>query len=181
MIKCSVYIASSADGFIAGPDGDIEWLHNPEFADAAQTGLVYSDFISDIDAIVMGRHTFEKVLTIDAWHYGNTEVIVLSSKNPDIPDTLKGKVRVLSGSPVEITDQLAGEEKKHLYIDGGNTIQRFLDAGLINEMTITVLPLLLGKGIPLFGNNAKTQPLELMDVSVADSGTVQKRYRVPAG
>ncbi|WP_421773692.1 dihydrofolate reductase family protein [Gracilimonas sp.] len=179
-MKCSVYIATSTDGYIAKPDGGIEWLHRAEYADATNLGLVYTDFISTVDAIVMGRHSYEKVLTFDEWYYEDMEVIVLTTQDLTIPDHLNenGKVRFESGTPQEIVAKLSGEGKQHLYIDGGITIQRFLEAKLINELTITVIPILLGKGIPLFGKGSVEQPLELIDVFSSDSGTVQKRYKI---
>lgn len=177
-MKCSVYIATSADGFIARQDGDIDWLLRPEFDDAGKIGLVYNDFISTVDAIVMGRHSFEKVLTFDQWYYEGTEVVVLSSQNLKVPEHLADKVRVTSGTPEQIVEELAKDGKKHLYIDGGITIQRFLEAKLIHELTITVIPILLGSGIPLFGNEGIEQRLELIDVFTSENGTVQKRYRV---
>lgn len=177
-MKCSVYIAASTDGFIAKSDGDIEWLMRSEYEDAGKIGLVYDEFISTVDAIVMGRHSFEKVLTFDKWYYEGTEVIVLTTKNLTVPENLTGKVRFESGTPHDIVAKLAKEGKKHLYIDGGITIQRFLEARLINELTITVIPILLGSGIPLFDNGGKEQPLELIEVFTSDNGSVQKRFRI---
>ncbi|HAC15129.1 MAG TPA: deaminase [Bacteroidetes bacterium] len=177
-MKCSVYIATSADGFIARPDGDVDWLHRPEFDDAGKIGLVYNEFISTIDPIVMGRHTFEKVMTFDHWYYEGTEVVVLSTQSLKVPKHLAGKVRVTSGAPEHIVTELANDGKQHLYIDGGITIQRFLQAKLIHELTITVIPILLGSGIPLFGINGTEQLLELIEVFSSEKGTIQKRYRV---
>ena len=177
-MKCSVYIATSTDGFIAKPDGDIEWLLRPEYEDASKLGLVYNEFISTVDAIVMGRHSYEKALSFDEWYYDGTEVIVLTTKDLTVPENLTGKVKFESGTPQEIVANLTKEGKEHLYIDGGITIQKFLEAKLINELTITVIPILLGNGIPLFGNNDAEQSLELIDVSSSESGTIQKRYRV---
>ena len=177
-MKCSVYIATSADGFIAKPDGGIDWLLQPEYEDAGKLGLVYNKFISTVDAVVMGRHSFEKILTFDEWYYEGTEVIVLTTKDVAVPENLTGKVRIESGSPQEIVAMLANEGKKHLYIDGGITIQRFLEAKLIDELTITVIPILLGSGIPLFGNAGMEQALELIELFTSDNGTIQKRYRV---
>jgi len=179
-MKCSVYIATSTDGFIATPDGGIEWLLRSEYEDAGKIGLVYNKFISTVDAIVMGRHSFEKVLTFDEWYYEGTEVIVLTTQNLKVPENLTGKVRFKSGTPQEIVKELAKEGKKHLYIDGGITIQRFLEEKLINELTITVIPILLGSGIPLFGNEGTEQPLELIEVFTSSNGTVLKRYRIKA-
>lgn len=177
-MKCSVYIATSTDGFIAKPDGDIEWLLRSEYSDAAKVGLVYNEFISTVDAIVLGRHSYEKALTFDEWYYEGTEVIVLTTQELTVPENLTGKVRIESATPQVIVSKLANEGKKHLYIDGGITIQRFLEARLINELTITVIPILLGSGIPLFGNEGIEQPLELIEVFTSDSGSVQMRYRV---
>ncbi len=177
-MKNSVYIATSADGFIARTDGDIDWLMRPEFNDAATLGLVYSEFIKTVDAIVMGRHTYEKALTFDQWYYEGTEVVVLTSRKLDIPAELNGKVRVMSGTPDDIVSKLASEGKQHLYIDGGITIQRFLEAGLIDELTITEIPILLGSGIPLFGNMSHDQILKLIEVNTSENGVVQKRYKI---
>lgn len=177
-MKCSVYIATSADGFIAKPDGDIEWLLRSEYSDAGRIGLLYDDFISTVDALVMGRHSFEKVLTFGQWPYDSTEVIVLTTRDLKLPKSLTGKVRVESGAPQELVTELTKEGKEHLYIDGGITIQRFLEAKLINELTITVIPILLGCGIPLFGNEGKEQALELIEVFTSDNGSIQKRYKV---
>jgi len=180
-MKCSVYIATSTDGFIAKSDGDIEWLLRPEYDDAGKIGLVYNEFISTVDAIVMGRHSFEKVLTFDEWYYEGTEVIVLTTQNLKVPENLTGKVRFESGSPQEIVAKLANEGKEHLYIDGGITIQMFLEAKLIDELTITVIPTLLGSGIQLFSNGGVEQPLELIEIFTSDKGSsIQKRYRVKA-
>lgn len=177
-MKCSVYIATSADGFIAKTDGDIEWLLRPEYEDAAKIGLVYDEFISTVDAIVMGRHSYEKVLTFNEWYYDGTEVIVLTTQDLTAPEHLSGKVRFESGTPQEIVSKLAKEGKKHLYIDGGITIQRFLEAKLINELTITIIPIFLGNGIPLFGNAGVEQPLQLIEVFTSNNGTIQKRYQI---
>lgn len=177
-MKCSVFIATSVDGFIARADGDIEWLMRPEFDDAGTLGLTYDVFISTVDAIVMGRNTYEKVLTFDKWYYEGVEVVVLTTRPLEIPAELVGKVRILGGSPAEIVSELASEGKNHLYIDGGVTVQRYLDAGLIDEITITEIPILLGTGIPLFGGGSKDHLLKLIEVNTSPKGVVQKRYKI---
>lgn len=176
-IKCSVFIATSVDGYIAGPKGDISWLENPDYASTKPPGLSYDDFISTVDGIVMGRNTFEKVLTFGSWPYEKTPVFVLTSRKLKIPDHLNGKVYIESGPPTEVAERLARKSKKHLYIDGGVTIQRFLNSGLIDELTITIIPVLLGEGIPLFSKSIPNQ-LRLMDTKSASNGFVQIRYRV---
>jgi len=177
-VKCSVYIATSADGFIAKPDGDIEWLHRPEYTVDNLEGMSYDEFIATVDGLVMGRHTFEKVLSFGVWPYEGTTVIVLSGSGMEIPDHLAGKARVLSGTPGDIVAQLGEEGYTHLYIDGGNTVQQFLRAGLIDEMTITCIPILLGDGISLFGAIGKEVPLRLIESSSSDNGFVQVRYAI---
>lgn len=177
-IKCSVYIATSVDGFIAKPNGDIEWLHRPEYSGAVLEGLSYDDFISTVDAILMGRNTFEKVLSFGSWPYEGTPVVVLSSRELDIPRHMKGAIRVESGNPAELVSMLESEGRQHLYVDGGATIQQFLQAGLIREITITRIPVLLGGGIRLFGSISIEVPLRLVAATSSDNGFVQVRYEV---
>lgn len=179
-IKCSVFIAASIDGFIARTDGDIEWLHRPEYECSALKGLSYDDFMATVDALVMGRKTLDKVLSFPEWPYENKPVIVLSRQGVTLPQTLHGKVDVQAGDPVFIVAQLAARGMKHLYIDGGQTIQAFLAAGLINEIVITRIPVLLGKGIPLFSQLGDERGLRLIGSSMSDNGFVQSRYQVLA-
>jgi dihydrofolate reductase len=178
IVKCSVFIAASVDGFIAGPQGELDWLVRPEFAPEEIKGLSYADFIVTVDALVMGRNTFETVMTFESWPYEGTPVIVLTHRMLKLPEALQGKVRVLSGSPENIVARLEAEGKKHLYIDGGKTIQDFLRAGLIDELTITRIPILLGAGIPLFGGNTPLQSLRLIASVASENGVVQDRYQV---
>lgn len=145
-IKCSVFIAASIDGFIARPDGDIEWLHRPEYESSGLNGITYESFIATIDGLVMGRKTLEKVLSFPEWPYEGTPVIALSHKTLEIPAHLQGKVEVLAADVSTLVDQLAERGMKHLYIDGGQTIQAFLEAGLLSELIITRIPILLGQG-----------------------------------
>lgn len=174
MKKQSVFIATSVDGFIARSNGDIDWLTEGE-GSSGEFG--YNDFIASIDAIVMGRHTFEKVLSFGKWPY-DLHVVVLSSQTPEIPDKLRQKVSHLSGSPAEIVNQLGGEGYDNLYIDGGKTIQQFLRAGFIQDMIITQIPVLLGEGIPLFGPVEKDIKLNHIFTKSFDNGFVQSRYVV---
>ena len=177
-LKCSVYIATSLDGYIAKPNGDIEWLHNPEYGPMDEGGLSYEQFISGIDVIVMGRNTYEKVLEFNPWPYEGTTVVVLTNRSLEIPGELQEKVITASGEPKHVVQELAGRGFRNLYIDGGLTIQRFLAAGLIDEITITQIPIILGDGIPLFGKMDNEFPLKLIDSTVYENGFVQFRYVV---
>lgn len=175
----SVFIATSLDGFIARKNGDIDWLtgreDGPEGDEAEPYG--YEAFINSIDAIVMGRNSYEKVLTFDKWYY-TKKVFVLTNRPLDIPAHLSGKVEGTSGQPKEVVEELADKGFHHLYVDGGKTIQQFLNAGFIQEMTITRIPVLIGEGIPLFGPVIHDIQLEHIDTKTFESGFVQSKYKV---
>lgn len=177
-MKCSVYIATSVDGFIARPDGDIEWLHNPEYVAPDAGDLGYDEFIKSVDVLIMGSTSFEKVLSFGEWPYDKTPVIVLSHRNLVIPDRLHGKVRVENLAPGELVSQLEREGASHLYIDGGKTIQGFMKAGLIHEITTTQIPIILGSGIPLFGSLGVERSLIHQGTKLYSNGFVQTTYRV---
>lgn len=177
-IKCSVFIAASIDGFIARPDGDIEWLHRPKYESSGLNGITYDSFIATVDALVMGRKTLEKVLSFPEWPYEGTPVIALSHKTLEIPVHLQGKVEVLAVDVSTLVEQLAERGMKHLYIDGGQTIQAFLEAGLLNELIITRIPILLGQGVPLFSQDGREYDRRHIDTCASDNGFVQSRYAV---
>lgn len=178
MSKCSVFIATSLDGFIAREDGGIDWLPTPDTESDGGEDYGYNDFISSIDALVMGRNTYELVLTFDKWYYGDLPVFVLTTRGVEIPDRISKTVSQLSGEPQEIVQLLAEKRYHNLYIDGGKTIQRFLNAGLIDEMTITTIPVLIGTGIPLFGPTNQDIPLELVESRSLNNQLIQTRYKV---
>jgi dihydrofolate reductase len=171
-VTVSVFIATSIDGFIARADGGLDWL--PE--DAEPHG--YDEFIAGIDAIVIGRKTFETVLGFPAWPYGDKRVVVLSSRPVDLSATVGGVAEQMSGPPAEIVARLAATGSHHLYIDGGITIQGFLRAGLIQRLVVTRVPVLLGDGIPLFGALPRDVRLRHMATRHFPSGLVQSEYQV---
>ena len=176
-IQVSVFIATSLDGFIARPDGDIAWLHEFEpMGDGDDGG--YSELFDSVDALVMGRGTFEKVLEFDGWPYGTKPVIVLSKSLTEVREKLRDHVRIDASTPQEILDTLSKEGCKHIYLDGGKVIQSFLREGLVDEMTLTVIPILLGQGLPLFGHLDADIKLQLLESRSWDNGFVQSRYRV---
>ena len=175
-MKASVFIATSLDGFIARPDGEIDWLMDPRY-DIEGEDFGFYDYIATVDAIIMGRNSFDKVLTFGSWHY-TKPVIVLTSRPLKIPEHLSGKAFVSSGTVPEILKEMEDKGYRHLYIDGGITIRRFLDAGVINELTITLIPVLIGDGIPLFG--ALDSDIKLSHKSTVSykTGLVQNTYAV---
>ncbi len=152
-VKVSVYIATSLDGFIAREDGGLDWLPgaDPEKQDESKAeDYGYREFMDSVDVLVMGRKTFEQVLCFGEWPYQNKRVIVLSSGNVPVPDELASPIEVRSCSPCDLVEQLDADGANHVYVDGGNTIQRFLSDGLIQQI-ITRIPVLIGTGIPLLG------------------------------
>lgn len=177
-IRCSVFIAASIDGFIARPNGDIEWLHLPEYETAKLNGVTYERFIATVDALVMGRKTLEKILSFPEWPYEGTPVIALSRQPLQIHAHLEGKVELMAGDVTSLVATLAERGMKHLYIDGGQTIQAFLEAGLVNELIITRIPVLLGQGIPLFSQIGRQLELRHIGTHESDNGFVQSRYQV---
>jgi dihydrofolate reductase len=170
----SVFIGISLDGFIARRNGDLDFL--PEQPEPHG----YDEFMATVDALVMGRGTFEKVLTFGSWPFGAKRVVVLSSRPLDLPKANGAVVEQMAGAPAEIVSKLAATGAHRLYIDGGITIQRFLRAGLIQRLIITRVPVLIGDGIPLFG--ALPGDIRLRHVATRSypSGLVQSEYDILA-
>lgn len=175
MKKNIVFIAKSLDGYIAGKNGELDWLHaipNPENNDMGYTALM-----EEIDAIVMGRTTFETVCGFGIeWPYSK-QVFVLSNTLKEIPEELNQKVSLTNGTPQEILNKIHKKGYFKLYIDGGRTIQDFLKADLIDELRITTIPILLGGGFSLFGDLPKPMELEHIESKVFLNQIVQDCYR----
>ena len=170
-----VFIARSLDGYIADRTGGLDWLYavpNPDHLD-----LGYEKFIKRVDAIVMGRTTFDMVNSFDMeWPY-KIPAFVLSSTIKSLPEELKDKVEILNGTLSKILDQIHERGFTQLYIDGGVTVQNFLKEDLIDEIIITTIPILLGGGTPLFGELPKEMEFEHMDSVLYLDAVVQNTYR----
>jgi dihydrofolate reductase len=169
----SVFIGTSVDGFIARPNGDLDFLP-PDGGE--EHG--YTEFFAAVDALVIGRGTFEKVLTFETWPYGKKPVVVLSSGEIDLSRVRDGVIEQMSGPPAEIVSRLEARGWRHIYVDGGITIQRFLRAGLIQRLVITRVPVLIGAGIPLFGALTADIRLEHMSTRTYPSGLVTSEYTI---
>ena len=172
-MTASVFVGTSLDGFIARSNGDLDFL--PEGGGEPHG---YAEFIASVDAIVLGRKSFEKVLTFEPWPYGAKRVVVLSSRPVDLAAAKGGTVEQMAGTPAEIVSRLAASGAHHLYIDGGITIQGFLRAGLIQRLTITHVPVLIGEGVPLFGSLPRDVRLQHVATRHYPSGLVQTEYRI---
>ena len=171
-----VFIAASLDGFIAREDGAIDWL--VPFSELGEDHG-YEDFIAGVDGIVMGRATYETVLGFGEWPY--TKPVVVMSRSlgdADVPQRLRRKVRITADAPTEIANTLQAEGWGSAYIDGGAVIRSFLAEALIGRITITLVPILLGSGRPLFGALGREVRLECEAVRPHRSGLVSLDYRV---
>jgi len=174
-IRLSVFIAMSLDGYIARLNGKLDWLEiNSDKSKAEDFG--YQTFVSRVDCIVMGRNTFEKVVSFPEWPYHNKRVIVLSRRWNQIPDQFVGLAELYSGKVELLTVELQNQGVKHVYVDGGITIQSFIQQRLLSDITITTVPIILGKGLPLFGTTREDQNLQLENTQSFPSGFVQASY-----
>ena len=172
-MKTSVYIGTSLDGFIAKTDGNIDWLTQYANDDAIHA---YEEFISGIDAIVIGRGTFEKILTFPSWPYIK-KAFVLSTAIKQLPDAIRDKATLLSLKPKELLSYLSPLGFSSIYVDGGNVIQRFLKEDLIDELIISKVPLLIGNGIPLFGFLGADLQFKHVKTEVQSNGLVRSYYK----
>jgi dihydrofolate reductase len=169
----SVFIGISVDGFIARPNGDLDFL-----PPGGGEPHGYDEFIASVDALVIGRNTFETVLAFPDWPYGDKRVVVLSSRSLDLSAVRGGVVEQMAGPPTEIISRLAASGISHLYVDGAITIQRFLRQGLIQRLIITRVPVLIGDGIPLFGTLPRDIRLRHIATQHYPSGLVKTEYHV---
>ena len=174
-MKLSVFCGVSVDGFLARPNHALDFLDTDQ-----QEPHGFEEFYASVDVVMIGRKTFEIVLTFGKWFYGKKPVVVLSSHPLDFSSIEGGVVERMSGEPDEIVKQLEGRRFKHAYIDGGITIQRFLAAGLIDRLVITRVPVVIGAGIPLFGPVPRDISLRHVATRSYNSGLVQSEYEISA-
>jgi len=172
-MKISVFIGASVDGFIARADGRLDFL---PAGGGEPHG--YDEFFASIDVLVIGRNTFETVAAFDEWPYGDKRVVVLSNRPLDFSTVAGAAVEQMAGPPAEIARRLAESGARHIYVDGGLTIQRFLAAGLIERLVITRVPVLIGEGIPLFGPLFEDIRLRHVETRAYQSGLVKSEYQV---
>ncbi len=167
----SVFIGTSLDGFIARPNGDLDFLPS-----GGGEPHGYDEFMAAIDTLVIGRKTFETVLAYPEWPYGKRRTVVLSSRPIDFSAVRGGVVEQMAGPPAEIASNLASTGARHAYVDGGATIQGFLRAGLIQRLIITRVPVLIGEGVPLFGVLPRDIHLRHISTQSYPSGLVKTEY-----
>ena len=179
----SVFIATSLDGFIARRDGSLDWLPGADGQPATTEGdddddYGYASFVASVDALLMGRTTYDAVLGFGQWPYGATPVVVLTTRDLPLPDDPTAVVSAISGDALDVARRLVAQGHRHVYIDGGRTVQQFLAAGLIRRLVISRLPVLLGEGIPLFGALSADVRLRHETTESFPTGLVQSTYRI---
>jgi dihydrofolate reductase len=172
-MRASVYVGVSVDGFLARRDGSFDFL-----TAEGEPPPGYEEFMASVDTLVMGRGTFEVVRKMKPWPYGDKPVVVLSGGKLDFSDVKAVPIKQMSGTPAEVVSNLEARGAKHLYIDGGITVQRFLEAGLIQRITITRIPVLIGEGIPLFGPLPHDVKLKHVKTAEYPGGAVRSEYEV---
>jgi dihydrofolate reductase len=167
--RCSVFIATSLDGFIAKPDGTFDFLSVVE-----QPGEDYgfAEFFATVDALVIGRNTYETALAFPEWPYAGKRCIVLTHRETP---SVHGE-QFFAGQAAALVEQLALSGAQRLYVDGGAVIRSFLAENLIDDLTLSIIPVLLGQGISLFGAEVPEQRLTLGNSQAFASGLVQLRY-----
>ena|SRR3984957_20443352 len=172
--KISIYIATSIDGYIAREDGSLDW--HDQVHDDEDYGL--QKFLDSIDTVILGRKTYEIVTGLIAsfsdWPYTGKRVIVLSSSL----QCVKGQVELFKGDLIQLTSQLHSEGVKHIWIDGGVAASQFLDHQLVDNMTLSIIPVILGAGIPLFSQLGKELPCRLISSQSYPTGLVQLNYEL---
>lgn len=190
-MKCSVFIAPSVDGYIATEDGGVGWLETAgkELSDEEssselmkQANMSFQNYIKTVDCMIMGSNLMEVIsnfnLTPEQWPYGDTRIIVLSTTQTKPPENLTTKVEMYAGAIPELIKQLEREGYKHAYIDGGKIITLFLSLELIDEMTLTIAPVLLGSGVPLFGKLSKQIILVDAQATAFPNNFIELKYKV---
>jgi dihydrofolate reductase len=170
-----VYIATSLDGYIADKDGGLDWLQSIPNPDNLDFG--WANFMERVDAVVMGRKTFDTVCGFDCdWPYSKP-VFVLSNSLKSVPEEYKRRAETISGPLSGVLKTIHQKGYQHLYIDGGVTVQNFLKEDLVDEMIITVIPILLGGGVPLFGELPAHMAFDLVKTQVLLNAMLQNHYR----
>ncbi|MHB1262042.1 MAG: dihydrofolate reductase family protein [Thermoplasmatota archaeon] len=173
-MSVSAFIGTSLDRFLARPNGSFDFLPSDGGGEAGG----FDAFIAGIDAIVMGRNTFDVVTAMPEWPYRSKHLVVLSHRPVDLARAPPGLAERMEAAPQEVVARLAARGLRNLYVDGGLTIQSFLRAGLVDRLVVTTVPVLIGQGIPLFGPLDADIKLKHVATRTLPGGMVQSEYAV---
>ena len=172
--KISIYIATSIDGFIARRDGNIDWLHDGHIGNE---DYGFKKFINNIDALILGRNTYQVVSSFNEWPYEGKRVIVLSNTLKEV----RKEAELFCGQLTDLVSVLYFDGIKQVWVDGGITVSKFLAAGLVDTITVSIIPIVLGSGIPLFNTMDREHKCRLLSTQSYPSGLVQLKYEVILG
>lgn len=175
-ITTSVYIATTLDGFIAREDGSIDWLMEANATVPPGEDCGYAEFMSTVDVLIMGKNTYEQVADFEPWPYEGRRVVVLTSRDFTFRKGLGIRLERSSEAPRELLNRLSSEGCKHAYVDGGKVIQSFMSQGLIDRITLTTIPVLIGQGRSLFGRMPGDIKLKLTQSKSYEFGFTQSTY-----
>ena len=176
--QCRIFMAISEDGFVARSDGSLDWLDEVNRLVPPGEDCGYAEFMSHIDMLVMGRKTFDTVRALGPWPYADKPVVVLSNNLPSLPTGTPETVRLSHGEPQALVRRLASQGFHRIYVDGGTTARSFLEAGLIEEMFLTQVPIRLNQGIRLVGPTGLPDRLQRQSIKTYAFGFVQSHYLV---
>ena len=174
-MKTIAYLAVSVDGYIAAKDDGLDWLN--ELPNPEQSDFGYADFMSGIDALLMGSRTFQVVLDFGVWHY-EKPVFVASRQMTEIPAGYEERISLVQGEMAEILHSIREQGYGNIYVDGGILIRSCLREGLLDEMILTRIPIVLGDGVPLFVPSEQSIDLEHVSTQIHGVGLVQSHYRI---
>ena len=174
MRPIQLYIAISLDGFIAKPDGDVKWLEEVPNPDKTDHG--YADFYAALDTTLMGYKTYEKMLSfgIETPYPTTTNYVFSRSSHTD-----NDQYCFVAEDPIEFTKRLKTQSGKNIWLIGGGQINTLLmNAGLVDELLVFVMPVIIGKGIPLFGTGIEEQSLVLVESKAYSTGAMLLKYQL---
>ncbi len=181
-MQCSAFIATSLDGFIATEDGNVDWLHTAGNGVEDGGDLGFADFMASVDCLLMGRKTVDVIaamnLTPEQWPYGSTPIWVMSNTLQQSPANLPHKVNISNNSLNDTLAMLEQAGHKHIYVDGGSLITQLIAMNRLSTLNITVVPIILGKGIRLFGELAQPHPLKNAKATVYKNDFIQYHYQL---
>lgn len=177
-MQITLYVAGSLDGYVADEDGGVDWLETFEDSyEDGESGGSYETFFETVDCLVMGANTYEQILGFGEWPYGDRPTVVATHRN--LPRAHDG-VTLSSGNPSELIEEAIPDGCEHVWLVGGAALARsFLREDLIDEIRLSVIPVLLGSGIPLFGGSDIRRSLHLTGATAYESGIVEVSYTVP--